>query len=118
MSDHRLRHGEAVAIGTAIDVHQSVSAGLAAPVLLSRVVGVLERLDLPIWDSVLHDRASVATLATGLEEFRQHLGGALCVTLLADVGRGVDVGYLRPAWLEAAIDWLASRARPKQRALC
>ena len=38
----------------------------------------------------------------GLEEFREHLGGELTITLLSDIGRGLevhsmDIGHVRQA---------------------
>jgi 3-dehydroquinate synthase len=47
----------------------------------------------------------------GLEEFREHLGGELCVTLLGAIGTGVEVDRIDPAMVEAAIEWLAAREK-------
>jgi 3-dehydroquinate synthase len=45
----------------------------------------------------------------GLAEFREHLGGELTVTLLTDIGRGVEVHAMRDDAILHAIDWLARR---------
>ena len=45
----------------------------------------------------------------GLREFQEHLGGELCITLLAAVGRGVEVHAMDHALIAAAIGWLRDR---------
>ena len=45
----------------------------------------------------------------GLAEFREHLGGELTVTLLAAIGRGVEVHEMRRAPVVAALDELRRR---------
>ena len=47
----------------------------------------------------------------GLREFREHLGGDLTVTLLKDIGSGIEVHAIDEAGMLAAIDWLKERAQ-------
>jgi 3-dehydroquinate synthase len=49
----------------------------------------------------------------GLEEFREHLGGALTLTMLAEIGRAVDVDDVDSGGMERAIDWLEYRSRSR-----
>lgn len=49
----------------------------------------------------------------GLEEFREHLGGELCITLLRGIGQGFEAHEMDAAVLEAAMGELAQR-RAKQ----
>ncbi len=106
MTDFRLRHGEAVAIGIAVDVCYSAAMGLLDAVAAEEIVEYLERLGLPVWDDAMHD---TATLLEGLEEFREHLGGELTVTLLEAIGRGVDVHEIDTTVMADAIRSLAGR---------
>ena len=46
------------------------------------------KLGLRLWHDSLDD---AALILSGLEEFRQHLGGRLTITLLEDVGKPIDV---------------------------
>jgi 3-dehydroquinate synthase len=46
----------------------------------------------------------------GLEEFREHLGGDLTLTLLRDIGVGVEVHAMDDALVEQSIAWLKARA--------
>ena len=45
----------------------------------------------------------------GLEEFRQHLGGDLSVTLLRELGRGEDVHVMDRSGVARALSWLRRR---------
>ena len=45
-------------------------------------------MGLPLWDEALDDFDRVLE---GLEEFRQHLGGRLTVTMLQGIGQPLDV---------------------------
>jgi 3-dehydroquinate synthase len=108
LSGYELRHGEAVAIGIALDTRYSVLAGLLAPGEDERVRALLERLGFVLWHEACdaRDGDGRRTLLAGLEEFREHLGGELTVTLLRDIGAGVEVHEMHLDLIEQAIAWL------------
>ncbi len=114
LTRHHLRHGEAVAIGIALDTRYSVLAGLLEPGAEERVCALLELLGFRLWNPALEARTAEGGLAVlqGLREFREHLGGELTVTLLEGLGRGVEVHAMDEARIAAAIAWLRERARP------
>ncbi|MFO1092196.1 MAG: 3-dehydroquinate synthase, partial [Planctomycetaceae bacterium] len=88
LSDFGLRHGEAVAIGVAVDtVYSSLMHGLPTADA-DRVLECLSQLGVPLDHPALHE---TDRLFAGLEEFRQHLGGRLTVTMLRAVGEKIDV---------------------------
>ena len=104
MSGYRLRHGEAVAIGIALDVLYSVQQGLLAGPAAERILSLLERLGFTLFDIELESVSASGELGVleGLEEFREHLGGELTITLLSDLGRGLeghsmDIDHVRQA---------------------
>jgi 3-dehydroquinate synthase len=111
LSDHELRHGEAVAVGIALDTRYSVEAGLLDSGDCNRVVELLERLRLPTWDARLDLRGPNGRrlVLDGIEEFREHLGGELTVMMLSAIGRGHEVRELDENRIEAAIRWGAAR---------
>jgi len=115
LSEHRVRHGEAVAIGMALDLWYSHDLGWLSAAALERACGALEAVGLRLWDDVLErsDDAGAASLLAGLEEFREHLGGRLTVTLLAEIGRGVEVHALEAPRIERGIEWLRQRDRAR-----
>ncbi|HEU0031977.1 MAG TPA: 3-dehydroquinate synthase [Kofleriaceae bacterium] len=102
LTDHALRHGEAVAIGMALDAQYSVEAGHLDDRDHRAILDVLVRLGLPVWHPRLRDTA----LVDGLAEFREHLGGELCITLLRGIGRPLEVREVRDELLVRAIDRL------------
>jgi 3-dehydroquinate synthase len=114
LTRHHLRHGEAVAIGTALDARYSVLAGLLAAGAEERICTLLEHLGFRLWHPALRSRTSTGDHAVlaGLREFREHLGGELTVTLLAGIGRGVEVHAMDEALILDAIGWLEARATP------
>jgi 3-dehydroquinate synthase len=112
LSGYALRHGEAVAIGIAIDTRYSVEAGLLAEAAAEQILGVLERLRLPTWDPLLEQRGAGARLAVldGVAEFREHLGGELTLMMLEGLGQGREVRALDEPKLLRALEHLAARA--------
>ena len=113
MTDFGLRHGEAVAIGVALDtVYSSLALGLPREEV-ERVLRCLLELGFALRHPALGDTEA---LFEGLEEFRQHLGGRLTVTMLRGVGDPIDVHAIDEGWMRAAIQQLqgldASPAAP------
>jgi 3-dehydroquinate synthase len=108
MSNFRLRHGEAVAIGVAIDtVYSSLKHGLPASDA-EAVLKCLAELGFTLFDTCLQD---TKVLFDGLEEFRQHLGGRLTVTMLEEVGRPINVHEIDNDVMHEAITSVAEFAR-------
>jgi len=102
LTDFRMRHGEAVAIGVALDVVYSAMTGRLAGSDAARIVAVLQELGFTLNDPALRDSA----LFDGLEEFREHLGGRLAITLLEGIGRPVDVHEMDHGRLADAVEQL------------
>ncbi|MFT5870403.1 MAG: 3-dehydroquinate synthase [Paracoccaceae bacterium] len=113
LTNHHVRHGEAVAIGIAIDARYSVLAGLLPEGMDERIVVLLETLGLRIWHPALEnkDASGRLVLLVGLEEFQEHLGGELTITLLRDLGVGVEVNEMDADLVQQSLDWLKARAR-------
>lgn len=117
ISDYRIRHGEAVAIGIALDVIYSRRMGFLDPVSTERILLLLEQLGFELFaNELLHeDSSGNLVVLKGLEEFREHLGGQLTITLLQGVGRGFEVHEMDPPHVLASIHELYQRH--KQRGL-
>lgn len=111
LTHHALRHGEAVAIGIALDTRYSVQHGLLSHGNDVRVCELLERLGFRLWHPAMEHRSDDGRFAlmAGLREFREHLGGQLTVTLLAEIGCGVEVHEIDEPTVLAAMDWLKGR---------
>ena len=111
VSHFTITHGEAVAIGIALDVIYSRNIGLLGAASAARVLNLLERLGFRLFTHELlnADDANRLTLLSGLEEFRQHLGGELSITLLKAIGQGVEVHEMDPSKIVAAVHELRAR---------
>jgi 3-dehydroquinate synthase len=111
LTKHHVRHGEAVAIGIALDARYSVLAGLLAEGQDGRICALLEHLGFRLWHPALEAGRPDGSLALfeGLREFREHLGGELTVTLLEDIGRGIEVHEIDEGRMRAAMRWLKDR---------
>jgi 3-dehydroquinate synthase len=108
MTGFALRHGEAVAMGIAIDtVYASLALGLDASVA-TRVVACLTQLGFVLDHPQLGD---LPQLLAGLEEFRQHLGGRLTLTMLRGIGQPVDVHEIDPHLMGRAVEQVRQAAR-------
>ena len=107
LTANRLRHGEAVAIGMALDAIYAHRIGLAAASLPAALCATLEALGFTLWDDAL----TRPELIDGLDEFRQHLGGRLCITMLERPGVAVDVHDIDLELMRACIGDLRERRR-------
>jgi 3-dehydroquinate synthase len=113
ITHHRVRHGEAVAIGMALDLTYSARMGYLDPAVATRIKGVLDAIGFPLWDEALdeRDREGRLVLLAGLREFREHLGGELHITLLRSIGDGFEVTEMDEREVAASLEDLAA-ARP------
>lgn len=112
ITHHKVRHGEAVAVGIALDAHYSVLTGLLPAGEDQRIADLLERIGLPTWHPALEDRgeSGAPLLLQGLREFQEHLGGALTVTLLQEIGVGIEVHEMDEAVVLDAMAALKARS--------
>jgi 3-dehydroquinate synthase len=84
LSGNRIRHGEAVAAGMALEVVYARETGLLGAAAAERALSLLEALGFELFaGEMLHlDTENQRALLQGLEEFREHLGGELSLTML------------------------------------
>ena len=113
LTDYDLRHGEAVAIGIALDTAYSVLTGRLPEPDEERVLTLLEAvgfaLHVPALSAAL-DADGPRSLFAGLDEFRAHLGGRLTIMLLEAIGRGVEVHAVDRGAVREAVALLRERA--------
>jgi len=113
LSHFYISHGDAVAIGIALDVIYSRNLGLLAAPSCERILKLLEHFGFKLFaDELLNaDNSNRLTILSGLEEFREHLGGELTITLLNEIGRGVEVHEMNQAKIVEAIHELQVRVK-------
>lgn len=102
-TNFELRHGEAVAIGVAIDcIYSSLMYGFPEDAA-RRVCQCLHEIGIPLWHPAINP---IDELLIGLEEFRQHLGGRLTITMLQDIGCPINVHEIDEKQMREAIQRL------------
>jgi 3-dehydroquinate synthase len=111
VSDYRIRHGEAVAVGIALDTVYARRMGYIDAQSCERVLALLEKLGFELFakELLLADEDGNLVLLNGLEEFREHLGGQLTITLLYGIGEGFETHEMVQPKIVASINELQER---------
>lgn len=111
LSDFRIGHGDAVAIGLGVDLLYSAKIGLIKKSSAERCLQLLERLGFVLYDEMLGSKSKQGkhVILEGLEEFREHLGGELTITLLQGIGEGVEVHAMDKVKILESVEDLCTR---------
>ena len=117
LSEYKLRHGEAVAIGIALDVIYSRKLGHLDSASADRILQLLEKLGFELFaNELLHaDAHGGLMVLNGFEEFREHLGGQLTITLLKAIGQGFEAHEMSLPQVVEAIHELEARQQKSGR---
>jgi 3-dehydroquinate synthase len=109
LSGYRVRHGQAVSVGMAVDCLLAESIGWLTRTETKAVLEGLRSVGLPVWDAVLDQRQPDGrrTILEGLETFREHLGGQLTLTLPRGLGARAEVNAVDMVRLEQVFEQLA-----------
>jgi len=112
LSEYTLGHGQGVSVGIAMDSFYAMRQGLLSEQEFERILAALTSCGLPIWSDLLTKRTTDGTLEilAGLREFREHLGGALNVTLPDGIGGKVEVHEMNPLLVQKAVEHLGKLA--------
>lgn len=115
ISGFRVTHGEAVAIGMAIDILYSVEIGLLERKTAEQILTLIETVGFQLWSDFLDtlERGKPVLLA-GIEEFREHLGGKLTITLVPSIGEKVEVHEMDESAILRSLEALRTRAQSRE----
>ena len=105
LTNFEIRHGEAVAIGIALDSVYSHLKGQITAQELARIISLLKTVGFEIYHPALAENDKI-NLWKGLQEFQEHLGGELTITLLEALGRGVEVHEIDFELMKQSVDIL------------
>lgn len=113
LTNYTLRHGEAVAIGIALDCVYAHLQGRLAAEPLEAILDLMEALGFALYvpelDAHLDAPDDPRCLFQGLDAFREHLGGELTIMLIEAIGRGVEVHAVDRAVYREAVAVLRER---------
>ncbi len=109
LTNYRLRHGEAVSIGIALDSTYAYLQGWLPQIHWQRIIKILQNLGLPIFAPELNavEQMDERSVFRGLLEFQEHLGGELTIAMIDGIGSCFDVHQVDVAVFQRAIDLLA-----------
>lgn len=105
LSNFEIRHGEAVAIGIALDSIYSQLLGLISEEETNRIIRLLKTLGFTLYHESLAENDKL-NLWKGLNEFREHLGGQLTITILEQLGKGKEIHEVDFSLMKLAVDRL------------
>lgn len=111
LSDFRVSHGEAVAVGMALDLIYARRTGLLSAEWTDRILALLRRLGFELFKPIRQVRGAKGPqdVLDGLEEFREHLGGQLTIPMIKAPGVRLDVHEMKASEVKAAMDELMQR---------
>lgn len=113
LSGYAISHGEAVAIGIALDSCYAALQGWISGADLDAIVGGLRESGFSLWSAILEERdaAGQPVILAGLQDFREHLGGELHVTYPQGIGRRFEVNAVDLDVLGRALERLRNAAK-------
>jgi len=91
LTNFSVLHGEAVAMGMALDTMYSCLSDRLSGEKAQRIIQLLLKLGLDITHPLMQIKEKSSPILQGLNEFREHLGGQLTIMLLLDIGKGEEV---------------------------
>lgn len=101
ISEYEILHGEAVAVGIALDSTYSFLQGHINESEIQRILDCIQNLGFSIYYDQMNQQ-----IINGLEEFREHLGGKLTIMLLKSIGEGFEVHEMDKEMLIKSIDYI------------
>ena len=110
LSRSEIRHGEAVAIGIAVDSHYSYQMGSLTENELQQILELIDTLGFELHTNCL----SHVNTELALDHFRQHLGGQLSITLLKGIGQSYEVHQINNDLMQKSIQFIAEYVNTNQ----
>ncbi len=115
LSGHRISHGQAVAVGIALDCFYSWRKNLISERDFRSVIDGFDAAGLPFYAAELNLRRADGEheILQGLSDFREHLGGRLTLTLPKGIGAQIDVNHVDASCMLEGIEWLKQESESR-----
>nr|YP_010478810.1 hypothetical protein N4K71_pgp084 [Neustupella aerophytica]UVI61115.1 hypothetical protein [Neustupella aerophytica] len=98
LTNYRVRHGEAVAIGIALDTTYSYLMGFLSKEDWQKILNTIANIGFELFIPELAEFAQnpdqKQKVLTALDDFQQHLGGKLTIILLKEIGSIIEVNEI------------------------
>jgi 3-dehydroquinate synthase len=111
LSEFRVSHGEAVAVGMAIDLIYAREVGLLSKSDSERILGIIQGLGFELFAPIreIHGTSGRQDMLDGLEEFREHLGGRLSIPMIRAPGVRLEIHEVDGSIVKSAVAELEAR---------
>jgi 3-dehydroquinate synthase len=106
LTNYEVRHGEAVAMGMALDIAYGYNLGLISKDNRDRIIKLIRMCGFAIAHDLFGKSELNPDLYDGIREFREHLGGELTLTMIQDIGKAIDVHEVDKSHLDKAVQYL------------
>jgi len=108
-TEYSLGHGQCVSIGMALDSCYAMKKGMISEAELELILDALTRCGLPIWHTTLLEKKADSSLRilSGIEQFREHLGGALNITMPKGIGQKIEVHQINSDLITESVKYLS-----------
>ncbi len=114
LSEFTVSNGEAVAIGMAVDLIYSVHIGLLDRRTAEEILDLIHEVGFDLWSPWLdREQRGRPVILAGLEEFREHLGGKLTITLVPEIGDKLEVHEMDEEAILKSLEELTARFTTK-----
>ena len=115
LSGYKIGHGQAVAIGICLDSFYAMKKNLITENDFQRIVTAFKQSGLPIWCEQLGwvAKSGELEILVGLDQFREHLGGRLTITLPDKIGSRIEVHNLDYDIIQQGVEELRKIANEK-----
>jgi len=112
LSNYAISHGRAVAIGLVLDAWYAVLNRWLEVESFEALYEGLSECGFDLWDDLLEKAGAEGTLLLlhGLHEFREHLGGKLCITMPRGLGARFEIHDMNHDQIQAAVKKLKDKA--------
>ena len=107
LTNYEVRHGEAVAMGMALDIAYGHNLGFLPESKRDRIIDLIRKCGFAISHELFGSDTINPGLFDGIREFREHLGGELTLTMIEDIGKAIDVHEVDKNQLDKAVKYLS-----------
>ena len=111
LSEFRVSHGEAVAVGMGIDLIYARRVGLLSEAETDRILNIIQQLGFELFAPIreVPGDSGRQEMLDGLEEFREHLGGRLSIPMIRAPGDRLEIHEVDGAMVKLAVEELEQR---------
>ncbi|MCP4745350.1 MAG: 3-dehydroquinate synthase [Desulfobacteraceae bacterium] len=110
LADDDIRHGEAVAVGIALDAHYAHYCGCITEIELYRILSLMECIGFKLF----HPALLQINIEASIREFQEHMGGTLAIPMICGIGKLTEAAIIDTGLIIRGIKNLEDRYNSKK----